>query len=156
MYDRFFTILWTGTYSAAIDFEINMPSGTVGGLVSVDVSQSSDAGDAEDEQIPCTFIRTHSTSGSGGSSFTALPTLGGAAFGGTCEIANTTLATGGSPVTWGGRAFNVRAGHSLRPTEDEQRQLRIASGERAVVRLPNAPADGLTAWVEIVFGVVGA
>lgn len=156
MFTRIYKVIWTGTYSAAIDIaEINNASGKVCGLISVDVTQTSEEGDAEDEQVAIEFIRAHSTSGSGGSSFTALPELGDAAFSGTCEIGNTTLATGGTPVTHNGDGFNVRAGYPFKPHEVQMGQYLIASGERAVIRLPDTPTDAITIRAVVLFGEIG-
>jgi hypothetical protein len=156
MFTRVYKVIWTGTYSAAIDIaEINNASGKVAGLISVNVTQTSEEGDAEDEMVAIEFIRAHATSGSGGSAFTALPEQGDAAFSGTCEIGNTTLASTGTPVTHLGEGFNVRAGYSFRPHEVEMGQYLIASGERAVIRLPDTPTDAITIRAVVLFGEIG-
>lgn len=156
MFSRIYKVIWTGTYSAPIDIaEINNASGKVAGLISVYVTQTSEEGDAEDEMVAIEFLRAHSTSGSGGSSFTALPEQGDAAFSGTCEIGNTTLATGGTPVTHNGEGFNVRGGYGFRPHEIEYPQFLIASGERAVIRLPDTPTDAMTIRAVVLFGEIG-
>lgn len=155
-WSRIYKLIWTGTYSAAIDmFEMNNASGKVTGLISLYVTQTSEEGDSEDEQVAVEFIKSHSTSGSGGSSFTALPVLGGAAYSGTIEIGNTTVATGGSPVTHNGEGFNVRNGYPWRPHEDEQDQFLIASGDRAVWRLPDSPTDAITVRAMAFIGEIG-
>jgi hypothetical protein len=131
-------------------FEINSASTISLALLSVFIGQSSDAGDAEDEQLRVRIIRDHSTSGSGGSSGTAVPARkGDAAFGGTVEINNTTPATGGSPIILPCDCFNVRGGMVHRPTELEI--ATIHGGGRIVVNFPAAPADALTVSGYIVF-----
>jgi hypothetical protein len=153
---RYYTIIWVGTYSAAIDVaEINNASGKLSCIVDIDITQKTEFGDAEDEQVECQLIKAHSTSGSGGSAFTPLTTPGDAAYSGTVEIGNTTLATGGSPVTRSDKSFNVRQGFPERPTERVGSQMLIASGERAVVRLPNTPTDAMTVTATIVIAEAG-
>ena len=62
-----------------------------------EIGQSTEAGDAQDEMARLELILGYTVSGSGGSSFTPLPLdAGHAAFGGTCEINNTTLANTGT------------------------------------------------------------
>ncbi len=116
-------------------------------------SQSSDAGDAQDEMLQLKLVRGHTTSGSGGSAVTPTPLdPGDAAFGGTCERNNTTQATGGTPVTLLAEGFNVRAGFIWLPTP-ECRPV-IAANTRAVLSAL-APADSLTFSVTIVLEEIG-
>lgn len=71
------------------------------------------------------------------------------AFGGTVERNNTTLATGGTPLTLYAGTFNVRSGLLYVPTP-ECRPV-ISGGGRLVVRLLAAPADELTMSGTMVF-----
>lgn len=121
-------------------FEINAPADSAVILHSVVVTQSSDAGDSEDEQLPVLF-HLGSTSGSGGSTPTPAPlALGDAAFGGTTEVNNTTQSTEGTQLH--AEAFNVRAGFYYRPTPEER--ITISPSDRLIIELQAAPADSLT------------
>jgi len=135
-------------------FEVNCAATLPVRIVECFIGQSSDAGDAEDEQLRVRLIRTHSTSGSGGSSVTPVAlNPGDAAFGGTAEINNTTPATGGSPVTIACACFNVRGGLAYRPIE--RSHAIVSPGGRFVVNLPAAPADALTVSGHLVIEEIG-
>ena len=121
-------------------FEINAPSDSALHLHSIVITQSSDAGDAEDEQLSI-LIHRGSTSGSGGTAPTAAPlSLGNTAFGGTVEVNNTTQRTEGTKLY--AEAFNVRAGLQYRPTPEER--ITISPSDRLIIELQTAPADSLT------------
>jgi len=108
-----------------------------------EIGQSTEAGDAEDEQLRLELIRGYTTSGSGGGAFTPLPldpaepaALAAA------EINNTTLATAGTPQILHATALNVRAGHIWIPTPD-MRPL-IAVSTRIVLRMNSTPTDSVS------------
>ena len=104
------------------------------------ISQSTDAGDTESEQLNV-LIHRGSTSGSGGTTVTPAPmNLGDAAFGGTVEANNTTQATEGTILH--AEAFNVMAGLAIWWTP-ETRPVISPSG-RLIVELQTTPADSLT------------
>lgn len=108
------------------------------------VGQSSDAGDAQDEQLALAVIRGHNTVGSGGTSFTAIPYSSlDVAAGFTARVNDTTIASGGTPVTLHSDAFNVRAGYQLIQTP-ELRWPCSAASTRILVRLLTTPVDSLT------------
>lgn len=116
------------------------------------IGQSSDAGDAQDEQLAIGVIRGHATVGSGGASQPAVPMLAlDVAAGFTARRNDTTVASTGTPVNLHMDAFNVRAGYSLILTP-ELRWGCTAASTRIVVRLLTTPADSLTMsatiWVE--------
>jgi len=132
-------------------FEINAPADAVVVLHSCIVTQSSDAGDAEDEQLSIIF-HLGSTSGSGGSLPTEHPLeLGSPAFGGTVEVNNTSQSTEGSILH--AEAFNVRAGFYYRPTPEER--IVISPSDRLIIELQTAPADSLTMSGTIIFEEIG-
>lgn len=112
-------------------------------LLGAVLNQSSDAGDAQDEQLRVRIRRGFTSAGSGGSSVTAglLDALDSAAAT-TCRINDTTQASGGTIVTLLADAFNVRAGWVYRPLPEER--IRCQPGVRLVIDLPAAPADSLT------------
>lgn len=135
-------------------FEINAPSDSPLLCHGWEVGQSTEAGDAADEQVRLEFIRGHATSGSGGSAFTALPRVtGDVAFGGTCEINNTTIASTGTAEAMHATAFNVRAGHVFSPLPEARPHL--AAGGRWVLRMNSTPADSISFSGTIIFEELG-
>lgn len=144
-------VLESAVVTTAIDlFEINSPSDATVILHAVFVSQKSDAGDAQDEMMPISIVRGYTSSGSGGSAQTAALLSGdNTAFGGTLEILNTTLATGGSPVTVHADAWNVRAGWVYEPPEE--RRILMQPSTRLVVTSGGAPADSLSICATCLF-----
>jgi hypothetical protein len=117
---------------------------------SIFISQTSDLGDAAEEILRVLLIRGHTTSGSGGSTPSAIPMRAGTAATATAfEANNTTAATGGSPVTLHADSFNIRAGWVYVPTPEAR--IEVAGGERFVVNLPSAPADSLTMSGTLIF-----
>jgi hypothetical protein len=135
-------------------FEINAPSDSPLLCHGWVIGQSTEAGDAADEQVRLELIRGHATSGSGGSAFTALPRVtGDVAFGGTCEINNTTIASTGTAETVHATAFNVRAGDIWVPTPATQDHL-AASG-RWALRLNSTPADSISFSGTFIFEELG-
>lgn len=119
-------------------------------LIGWHLGQTSDAGDAQDEQLQLTVIRGHTTSGSGGSSATPAPlNPGDAAASFAAEINNTTIASSGTGVTVFASAWNVRAGSDVWLPEDVR--PRASQGNTTLVVRMSAPADSITAsgvfWV---------
>lgn len=141
MYVATFNAVSSGT--AVQDFfEIVASSSAIVKIHGWDIGQSTEAGDAADEQLRLELIFGFTVSGSGGSSFTPLPLdASHAAFGGTCEINNTTVANTGTAKVMHSTGFNVRAGHIWLPTP-ELRPI-LAKSERAVLKLNLAPADAI-------------
>lgn len=132
--------------TAAFDaLEITVPSDAVMVLHEVRITQSSDAGDAESEQLLFTLKRgIGATSGSGGASVTPQKLeTGDAAAGITAEHTNTTQATagGGSLTTLLTEAENVHMGWLHAPPPN--RCFVFSPSEIAVVSV-DAPADSLT------------
>lgn len=135
-------------------FEINAPSAKSVVIHSAKIGQTSDFGDAQDECIRLRFIEGYTTSGSGGNSFTAVPLdKGDSAFGGTCEINNTTVANTGTAVIKSMGVWNVRTEWIYMPTPETR--IRLAGGLRLVLHMPAAPADSLSISGEIVFEEIG-
>jgi hypothetical protein len=113
------------------------------------VSQSSDAGDAQDEMLPVTLQWGATTAGSGGNSFTALKqSPKAAAFGGTCRINDTTPASAGTIVEPYPDSFSVRAGWLYLPVPEERF---IVDTGRLVLGLLANPADSITCSGGIIF-----
>lgn len=134
-------------------FEIVAASDCVVVLHSLEIGQTTELGDAQEEQVTVSIIRAHSTSGSGGATPTAVPLEAGqAAAGSTLERNNTTPATGGSPVTVAQKPWNLRTPFLWLPPPEHR--IIVSPGVRCVVTLP-APADSVTAFAELVFEEIG-
>ncbi len=120
------------------------------------LSQSSDVGDAAEEMLRVTIKRGHTTSGSGGSSFTPVPleSSANAAAGTTAEINNTTQASAGTAALLHAEAFNIRSGWQYIPTP-EARPGASQANTTLVVRLEAAPADSLSMSGTLIFEELG-
>lgn len=135
-------------------FELNVASTKAVRILSVSLAQSSDAADAQDEQLAILMGRGHTTSGSGGSAPTPASLVKSqAAAASTVEANNTTIASAGTLTTLVADAFNVRAGLQYRPIPEEM--IELAPSDRFVVRLLTTPADSLTMSGMIIFEEIG-
>jgi hypothetical protein len=135
-------------------FEIVAPADSAVVIHYCNISQSSDYGDANDEGLRVNIKRGQTTSGSGGGAFTPLPLAAGdAAFGGTVEINNTTIAADGTIVVLHAEAFNIRAGWNYMPTPECR--IVISPGIRATIGLITTPADSLTMEGTLIFEEIG-
>lgn len=109
----------------------------------VRLSQSTEVGDAQEEGLSLLFKRGQTTSGSGGSSATPVPTEAGfAAAGGTYEVNNTTKATAGTIVTLHPENWNVRAQNDWLATPETR--FVLSPGIRGTLELATTPADSIT------------
>ena len=107
------------------------------------LSQSTELGDAEEEQLRVRIIRGHTTSGSGGAAVTPRPMDSNAtAAGFTAERNNTTIASAGTAVNLHSENFNVRSGWVYMPTPEMR--PRVQNANLLVVRLLANPADSIT------------
>jgi hypothetical protein len=110
------------------------------------LSQSTELGDAAEEQLRIKIIRGFATVGSGGGTFTPVPLNEHApASGATCRINDTTIAVVGGGVTdvlWA-ESFNLRSGWQFLPTP-EFRPVVKQTSTRLVVQLVAAPTDSVT------------
>lgn len=145
MNGRTYSVIFSAvSVSAAQDlFEITPADDRPIEIVGIELGQSSDAADAQDELLQISIIRGHTTSGSGGSA----PTPGSmgpnaAAAGFTAEVNNTTIASAGTTVTLQTGCWNVRAGYinwfpeGCRPMAGQ--------GNTTIVVRQTAPADSIT------------
>lgn len=120
-------------------------------ILGVDICQTSDVGDASEEILALTIKSGQTTSGSGGSGATPVPTdpVGGVAAGFTAEQANTTKASAGTIVTHMTIGWNVRMPYERVFTPEQQ--IMVGAGRRATLEIP-AAADSLTIagqlWVQ--------
>lgn len=153
------SIMFTGQFNnvavtAAQDFfEVNAPSTGPVCIHGATVFQTSDVGDAAEEILRLLWIKNASTTGSGGSTPTAVDIgLSAATFGGSVKCNNTTAATGGTPLTVRPDGWNVRGTYDFIPTPETR--LWIPASGRIVLNLPSAPADSLTVSGVITFELV--
>jgi len=132
-------------------FELNAPAAGIVVLHEVVLTQSSDAGDSESEQLNV-LIHRGSTSGSGGSAVTPVKKESGdAAAASTVEVNNTSQSTEGDVIRQ--ESFNVMAGLQTMWTP-EMRPI-ISNSGRIVISLKTVPADLLTMSGTITFEEIG-
>lgn len=153
---RLYTVTFRAVaVTAAQDlFAIVAPSDAIVKVHDIDISQTSDVGDAAEEIIRVSLKSGATTVGTGGTLTTAIPIeLGDAAFGGTVRINDTTIATSGTIVVHRSTGWNVRAPLNIIFTP-ETRPV-ISPSRRFVVGLLTAPADSLTMNGTITFEEIG-
>jgi hypothetical protein len=135
-----------GAHTAQLDvFELLAGSGKPVRLLCVELGQSTELGDAQEEMIPLVLKRVTGapTSGSGGSTPTLQPVLAsGAASGATLETGNTTKLTGGTSAELARFIWNVRAGLLYQPPPEEQ--IVADAATRLVLEEVATPADSIT------------
>lgn len=123
-------------------------------LLEIELNQASDFGDAQAEIRTILIMRGHTTTGSGGTAVTPVRvrTAKSDARASVTTVAanNTTLATGGSPVTVLATAWHLQAGFIWRPDENAprgvpafRRHIEAAPSERLVIRMAEAVTDDL-------------
>lgn len=106
------------------------------------LSQETEIGDAQEEQLTILIKKGQTTSGSGGTTPTANPlNVNDAATGITAEANNTTKASAGTIITVHAGNWNVRQEWDYCPTP-ECRPI-IAGGERCTVELATTPTDSI-------------
>jgi len=135
-------------------FELNVPTDAVVIVHAVELSQSSEVGDAQEEGLNILMKRGATTSGTGGTVPTAQPIeTGSSAFGGTVEVNNTTKATAGTIVTLRAENWNVRMPYLWLPTP-EMRFI-LGPSSRFTVELATTPADSITMSGTLTFEEIG-
>lgn len=133
--------------TAAIDW-FELITGTTSSimLLALDIGQTTETGDAMEEQINWYVKRFTGayTSGSGGNTGVARTPLhpGDAAATFTAESSNTTKATGGTSVDLWRSSFNLRSGLQMIWTPETAPQIAISSA--MVIGFENTPADSVT------------
>ena len=112
MSGRVYTVTFSAVSVAAAQdlFEVTPASNRPIEIVGIELGQTSDFGDAQDEGLQISFVRGHNTSGSGGTAATpgAMSPLDTAA-GFAAEVNNTTIAATGTTVTLMTGVWNVRS-----------------------------------------------
>ncbi len=132
-------------------FEITAASGKPVVILGFDLSQTTELGDAAEEQLLILLKSGQSTSGSGGTAPTPVATdSSGSAASFTAEVNNTTKASTGTIVTHAAYSWNVRTPLSVLFTQEQQ--LLMAASRRFTVELASTPADSITMngtiWVQ--------
>lgn len=134
-------------------FEITAPALKAVRLLMVKLTQTTEVGDAQEENLSILFKRGQTTSGSGGSSPTVVNLRGETAGTATVEANNTTKATAGTILTFDSDVWYERAPFLwVPPTEDLIPVIPAAT--RMTVELATTPADSMTCngtiyWQEI-------
>lgn len=142
--------------SAAVDLaEILTAATHICIIHEIEVSQSSDAKDAEEQMLQLAFKSGQTTSGSGGNTgVTPIPRLiGDAAHGMTVETFNTTKASAGTIVTHGIWDWNIRVPFDKIFTPETR--ILISPSTRATLELVAAPAGSVTIGGQIIVEVIG-
>jgi hypothetical protein len=138
--------------TAQVDiFEILAATGKPLALLGFELFQTSEVGDAQEEQLELVlkYVTGSPTSGSGGPTAPTfrpkLPNDTGA--GATIEHGNTTKLTGGTSVTWARLSWNVRGSLPYVPIG---KPPVCAADENVVLELVTTPADSITKIVGLV------
>lgn len=142
--------------TAAIDFaEILTAATHICVIHAIELTQSTEIADAQEEQIQLAWKSGQTTSGSGGNTgVTPVPILlGDAAHGMTVETFNTTKASAGTIVTHKIWDWNLRVPFLYIFTPETR--LIIPPSTRATLELVAAPTDSVTFGGQIVLEVIG-
>lgn len=136
----------SAAFTAQIDvFELLAATGKPGILLGFEFGQTSEIGDAQEEQLTLVLKRVTGapTSGSGGGTSTFQPTRpNDTAAGLTLETGNTTKLTGGTSVEVGRFQWNVRTPCLYVPVPEER--IVFDTGTRLVLELVTTPADSIS------------
>lgn len=150
---RIYTISFEGiAVSAAQDLFMIAPIANVPiELISLELGQTTELADAEEEQLQIEIIRGNTTVGSGGASVTpARRDIRDSASVATCRRNDTTRATAGSPITLLQTSWNIRSPFLWMPVPEGR--FRCDAGQtRITVGLDDAPADSITMYGTLVF-----
>jgi hypothetical protein len=142
---RIYTAQFSGVAVTAQQdlFELVAPSTGAIVIHAIELSQTTELGDAAEEQLLIQLKSGQTTSGSGGTAPTPVPlAFGDAAAGTTAEVNNTTKASAGTIVTHASWAWNVR-GEFYKLFTPEMRPV-VRPSRRATVELGTTPADSIT------------
>jgi hypothetical protein len=153
---RMYTAQFTGVAVTAQQdlFEIVAASTNVVIIHAIELSQSTEVGDAQEEGLSILMKSGSTTSGSGGSAVTPVDVdFGDPAFSGTCEANNTTKATAGTIVTHAAWNWNVR-GEFVKIFTPETRPV-IRPSRRWTLELATTPADSITMSGTVTFEEIG-
>lgn len=133
----------TATSAAADLLELTAADDKPLEICGIEIAQTTDFGDAQDEGCRVSIVRGNTTSGSGGSTPTPAPldpNDGTASF--SAEVSNTTVASSGTAVTLMELGWNVRAGYSMFWPEGYRPKTNQGAGLLCIRQA--APGDSLT------------
>lgn len=124
-------------------FEYTAPADAVAIIHSINVTQTTDYKDAEEEILSVLLKRGATTTGSGGTTPTLQPTeFGFPAAGGVGKVNNTTKATAGTIATLHADAWNIRGPFTWLPTPEIR--IVLSPSQRFTVELATTPTDSIT------------
>lgn len=152
---RIYTVQFNGQAETVAQdaFELVAPADAVLLIHSLELSQSSEVKDAEEEMLTVTLKSGQTVSGSGGAATTPIPiNFGDAAAGATAETNNTTQAGTGTIVTHGAWDWNVR-GEFVKIWTPETRPV-LSPSRRMTVDI-STPADSVTFSGTLTFEEIG-
>jgi hypothetical protein len=142
--------------TAQVDFwEYTAPADAIAIIHYIEITQSTEVGDAMEEGLVVLLKRGSTTTGTGGSqAVTPAPLeFGFPAAGGVADTLNTTKATGGTIVTLHSAAWNVRAPFIYLPTPEYR--IVLSPSQRFTVELGTTPADSITVQGTLIFEEIG-
>lgn len=135
-------------------FQLVPPSTKYVKIYMVKLTQTTEVGDAQEENLSILFKRGQTTTGSGGSTPAIVPLSGQDAVGTTVVLANnTTKATAGTIVTFDSDVWYERSPYLWLPVP-EARPI-ISASVRMTIELATTPADSITANGFILFEELG-
>lgn len=135
-------------------FEYTAPSTGIVVVHLVELTQSSDVGDAQAEGLSILHRRGATTTGSGGSTVTPGPLeFGSVAAAGVAKVGSTTKASGGTIVTLRPSSWIIQSPYLWLPTPELRHVL--APGQRYTIELATTPADSITVSGELVVEEIG-
>lgn len=152
---RMYTLQFSGAASTATSdfFEIVAPTNRVVRIWSMVLSQKTEVGDAEEEQLLIQIKSGQTTTGNG-TTTTAVPTsFGDTAYAGTCKVNSATKATGGTIVTHHSENWNVRGPGNFFWTPETT--LWLPPSRRFTVEQSSTPNDSITFAGTIYFESIG-
>ncbi len=133
-------------------FEGVAPSDAVVCLHALEIGQTTELGDASEEQLLVTILSGATSSGNGSSVTPASLESGQAAAGGTYERNAATPASGGTIVTRAAKPWNVRAPFLWLPPPEQR--IYISPSVRFTVQI-STPADSISVFGELIIEEIG-
>lgn len=122
-------------------------------ILSLNLHQTSDFGDAQDEVLSLKWERGNTSSGNGTSVTPSLTMPGDPAASFLAERFGSTAASGGTTVILARHCFNVRGGLE-RPYTPEER-FGTSGASYLCLRFEGSPADGITVGGSVLVGEMG-
>lgn len=135
-------------------FEYTAPADAIAIIHMVELTQSTDVGDAQAEGLSILHKRGATVSGSGGTTPTPAPLeFGFAAAGGVAKVNNTTKANTGTIVTMRPGNWIIQSSYLWLPTPEFRHVL--SPSQRYTVELATTPADSITVTGEMIVEELG-